>query len=1082
MLNSINTQNQKNKTNEPSLAWLSNPEIFRVNRIDAHSDHLFYENREDLALGYNMPLKQSLNGKWRFSYAVNPRSRIKDFYKEDYDCSGFDFIKVPGHIQMQGYDKCQYINTMYPWDGVEELRPPHISEDYNPVGSYVNFFEVKDELKNKRIYISFQGVETAFYVWLNGSFVGYSEDTFTPSEFELTEYLKDGENKLAVEVYKRSSASWIEDQDFWRFSGIFRDVYLYAVPEFHVKDLFVKANLDDSYNNGKLKVNMNLVKFTPLGSKNFQIKAYLKDRDDNLICSFENIDVNDNLNETNITFSADISDIKSWSAEDPYLYTLYIELLDSEGNLLEIVPQNIGFRRFEMINNIMHLNGKRIVFKGINRHEFSSVNGRGITEEDMLWDIKFLKQNNINSVRTSHYPNQSLWYKLCDEYGIYLIDEANLESHGSWQKMGACDPEWNVPGSLPEWRDVVVDRAESMLQRDKNHPSILIWSCGNESYAGSNILEMTKYFHEKDDTRLVHYEGVVWNRDFEEITDMESRMYAKPADIEEYLNNKPKKPYISCEYMHAMGNSCGGMKLYTDLEDKYPMYQGGFIWDYIDQSIEIIKDGKRVFTYGGDFDDRATDYCFCTDGIIYADRTISPKVQEVKKLYANVKLTPDNKGVTIKNDNLFVSTGCYDFVVYIEKEGNKVFEKTIKIDVKASSEEYIKIDYPDIKENGEYTYNVSMRLSEDTLWGEKGHEVAFGQEVYSIVSNNDCIIEDLKAESKACITRGLKIEGKACTIVDNDNDNDIDSYSENYSNSGGNDSNTSTVDSSNTFKIIHGDVNIGVTGKNFSMMFSKQEAGLISLVYDGKEYITRVPRTSFFRAATDNDKGNNHNFRTAQWQIAGMHQILVDFKYVEENDKITLTYKFEMPVSVKTFNTVTYTVTPDGRLKVDLHYEGVEGLPELPLFSMDFKLKKELSNFEYYGYGPEENYIDRNNGAMLGRFKNTALNNLSKYLIPQECGNRTEVRWVKVTNNNDEGLCFKYVDKPFELSVLPYSAYELENAMHIEELPPVNYTWVRIIAKQMGVGGDDSWGAPVHNQYKVSSKEDINLSFIISKN
>lgn len=651
-------------SNSPNLDWLENPEIFRVNRIDAHSDHLYYEDKEHIKLKDNMPLRQYLNGKWKFSYAENPDKRIKDFYREDFNCGNFDEINVPGHIQLQGYDNLQYINTLYPWDGQEELRPPYVSKEYNPVGSYIKYFELKDELKNKKIFISFQGVETAFYFWLNGKFIGYSEDSFTPSEFELTEYLKDGENKLAVEVYKKSSASWIEDQDFWRFSGIFRDVYLYATPKCHVQDLFVKQNLDDTYKNGQLNVNIKLDSL-----EKCIIKGYLKDKDEKLICEFKEVQ-----GKENVEFSKTIENVNSWSAENPYLYTLYIEVLDEENNLIEIIPQKIGFRRFELIDNIMHLNGKRIVFKGVNRHEFSCKTGRAISKEDMIWDIKFLKQNNINAVRTSHYPNQSYFYDLCDEYGIYLIDEANLESHGSWQKLGKCEPSWNVPGSLKEWRNVVVDRAESMLQRDKNHPSILIWSCGNESYAGENILEMTKYFHENDNTRLVHYEGVFWNREFNDISDIESRMYAKPNEIEDYLKSNPKKPYISCEYMHAMGNSCGGMNLYSELEDKYEMYQGGFIWDYIDQAIETTdENGNKILAYGGDFNDRSTDYCFCTDGIIYADRTVSPKVQEVKYLYSNVKIVPDTEGILIKNNNLFVGTEEYDFIVYIEKEGKKYF-------------------------------------------------------------------------------------------------------------------------------------------------------------------------------------------------------------------------------------------------------------------------------------------------------------------------------------------------------------------------------------------------------------------------
>lgn len=1004
--------------NEADLQWLSNPEVFRVNRIDAHSDHLYYEKKEDIELKYDMPLKQSLNGKWKFSYAINPKERIVDFYKTEYDCNNFDYINVPGHIQLQGYDKCQYINTMYPWDGQEELRPPYISEKYNPVGSYVKYFTLDEKLKNKDLYISFQGVETAFYVWLNGEFIGYSEDTFTPSEFELTKYIKDGENKLAVEVYKRCSASWIEDQDFWRFSGIFRDVYLYAIPKYHVKDLFIKSELDNSYKNGELNISIKLN-----SSEKLKVKAYLEDKYGNIICKFEKVNL-----DGNIKFSSIIENINSWSAENPYLYKLYIELLNENEELIEIVPQRVGFRKFEMIDKVMCLNGKRIMFKGVNRHEFSSKKGRAIGKDEMLWDIKFMKQNNINSVRTSHYPNQSLWYDLCDEYGIYLIDETNLESHGSWQKLGICEPSWNIPGSLPEWKEVVIDRARSMLQRDKNHPSILIWSCGNESYVGTNILEMSKYFHENDDTRLVHYEGVFWNREFDEISDMESRMYAKPVDIEEYLNNNPQKPYISCEYMHAMGNSCGGMNLYSELEDKYKMYQGGFIWDYIDQAIELEdENGKQTFAYGGDFDDRATDYCFCTNGIIYADRTISPKTQEVKHLYSNIKLIPDSKGVMVKNKNLFIGTESYYLVYYIECNGKKIFQNMLNINVEAGEEKYIEVNYPEFKDVGEYVYNASMRLKENTIWASRDYEIAFGQFVSQ----------------------------------------------EKYYNK--------KEEFNNSFKIIHGDVNIGVVGKGFQMMFSKVEGGLISLCYDGKEYITRAPKTSFFRATTDNDRGNGHNFRCAQWQIAGMNQKVVDFKCIEEEEKLIIKYEFIMPTSVESRNIVTYKVNPNGDIKVELNYKGVEGLSELPIFAMDFKLKKELNQFEYYGYGPYENYIDRREGARLGIFKNTVLDNLSRYLIPQECGNRTGVRWSKITNKNKEGLLFKYDNVPFELSVLPYSAYELENAMHIEELPTINYTWVRIIAKQMGVGGDDSWGALVNKKYLISSTDDIDFSFIISR-
>ena len=1000
---------------EPRLTWLEDPEVFAVNRKEAHSDHVYYENTEEMVLGADMPLRQSLNGTWYFSYAKNPTVRVKDFYKKDFDCRMFDSIEVPGHIQTQGYDRCQYINTMYPWDGTEYLRPPMVSKEYNPVGSYVKYFVLEKNLQDKPVFVSFQGVETAFYVWLNGVFIGYSEDSFTPAEFELTPYLQDGENKLAVEVYKRSSASWLEDQDFWRFSGIFRDVYLYAVPKTHIEDLSVKSTLDNSYKNGKLYLKLKIS-----GHTDCAVKAVLLNAEEKIV--FEK-----NIKGNSICeISGEVENVHAWSAEDPYLYQLYLYVENQKRNLIEAVPELVGFRTFEMIDKVMHINGKRIVFKGVNRHEFNVRRGRSIKKEDMLWDIEFMKQHNINAVRTSHYPNESLWYRLCDIYGIYLIDETNLESHGSWQKMGECEPSWNVPGSRPEWKEAVLDRAKSMFERDKNHPSVLIWSCGNESYAGTCIEAMSDYFHEKDDTRLVHYEGVFWNREFDHISDMESRMYAKPAEIEAFLSNDPKKPYISCEYMHAMGNSCGGMKLYTDLESKYELYQGGFIWDYIDQSmLRKNEQGEEVFAYGGDYDDRATDYEFCTNGIVYADRKISPKAQEVKQLYANVKLTPDENGVLIKNENLFISTEAYTLVYRMMLDGYPIFESMRNVIVQAQEEQYVKLDYPNIEEPGEYTYEVTMELTEDTIWADAGHEICFGQFIKKITEEEEQTTKKMQ--------------------------------------------------------VIYGDVNIGVKGEGFLAMFSKSEGGLASLQYDGTEYITRAPKTSYWRACTDNDRGAKQGFDCSMWLTAGLYQKVIDVKVEELEEQVRITFEYELPTIPKAYSTISYVMSGDGVVHVHLLYKGTEGLPEIPAFGMDFKLKERYHNFEYYGYGPEENYVDRMEGARLGIFEGTAEENLSNYLIPQECGNRVGTRWLKVTDEYGRGLQFTCEEIPFESSVLPYSAYELENALHQEELPKIHYTWVRILAKQMGVGGDDSWGAPVHEQYRIPSDKNLEIAFHVSK-
>ena len=937
-------------------------------------------------------------------------------YEDSYDCSGFDTIQVPGHLETQGYGRNQYINTMYPWDGEEFLRPPMVSKRNNPVGSYVKYFTLEEQMKGKRTFISFQGVETAFYVWLNGTFIGYSEDSFTPAEFELTETLREGENKLAVEVYKRSSASWLEDQDFFRFSGIFRDVFLYSIPRVHVRDIFVKAGLTDSYQEGTLEIRAELIG----DIDDVTIEASLRDGDEKEIW-------NGNAEgKEEVFFKASGLAVLPWSAEEPRLYRLYLYVKNEEGQILEFIPQKVGFRRFEMKDRIMCLNGKRILFKGVNRHEFDPVRGRAITREDMLWDIRFMKQHNINAVRTSHYPNQTLWYELCDEYGIYLIDETNLESHGSWQKLGEVEPSWNVPGDRPEWKAAVLDRASSMFERDKNHPSVLIWSCGNESYAGTDIEAMSEYFHEKDDSRLVHYEGVFWNRKYDHISDMESRMYAKPAEIEEYLENDPKKPYISCEYMHSMGNSTGGMKLYTDLEKKYPLYQGGFIWDYIDQSLYRVNElGERVLTYGGDHDERATDYEFCGNGIVYADRKASPKAQEVKALYADIKLEPDEKGVKIINDSLFVSTGRYVLAYRLLKEDRCLYEAETETDVAPESEAYVNLTYPELPGTGEFIYEVSLRLKDDTLWAKAGHEISFGQYVKKTAD---------KAEEKTC-----------------------------------------------PLEIIRGDVNIGVRGRGFTAMFSKAEGGIASLCYDGVEYITRTPKLTFWRALTDNDRGAKTGFDAAQWMTAGLFYKLTDVDVQEQKDQVCVTFEYLLPTVPQTKAYVSYRVTGDGKIHVHALYKGTDGLPEMPAFGMDMKLKARYDRVRYYGRGPEENYLDRREGARLGVYSYQAADNLSAYLFPQECGNRMDVRWVEVTDADGQGLRFETEGVPFENSVLPCSAYELEAATHREELPKAHYSWVRILESQMGVGGDDSWGAPVHEEYRLSSDIDRNIKFTIQK-
>ena len=625
------------------MKWLDNPEVFKVNQLEPHSDHCYYLDYSDIKKEKN-PLLQSLNGQWEFAYSKNVMERPVDFFKETFDASGFDKIMVPGHIELAGYDKIRYINTMYPWEGKEYHRGAYSMQatgaeegmfseaQYNPVGSYIKYFDLDKNMCGKRIHICFEGVEEAMYLWLNGQFIGYAEDSFTPSEFDLTPYIKEKGNVLAVQVHKMSTAAFLEDQDFFRFFGIFRNVTLKAIPDVHLEDVWFKPVLNQDNESGSVSVSM---KISATDSQNVTAGFILKDREENILVE-KSLQLNKENDHLEGTICVDLESVRLWDNHNPYLYHAYVELKAEDGSLAEVIPYDIGFRRIEIIDKVVYLNGKRLVITGVNRHEWNARTGRCIGIEDMKADISCMLRNNINSVRTCHYPDQIPWYYMCDDAGIYVMAETNLESHGSFQKLGAIEPSCNVPGSIPQWRDAVLERAKNNFETFKNHTSIIFWSLGNESYAGDDIEAMNVYFAEKQDGRLVHYESSYYNRAYEDtISDLETRMYAKPEDVEEYLNNSPKKPYILCEFMHDMGNSMGGLGSYMKLIDKYDMYHGGFIWDYIDQAI-MVKDpvtGKDVLRYGGDFDDKPADYEFSANGIVFADRKEKPAMQEVRYYY-----------------------------------------------------------------------------------------------------------------------------------------------------------------------------------------------------------------------------------------------------------------------------------------------------------------------------------------------------------------------------------------------------------------------------------------------------------------
>lgn len=642
----------------------------------------------------------------------------------------------------------------------------------------MKYFSVPERMKGKRLFISFQGGESGLALWLNGQFIGYSEDSFTPSEFELTDYVKDGENKLAVQVFKWTASSWCEDQDFYRFSGIYRDVYLYTVPEVHVYDMEVRAIPEED-----LKKAVLTLKTKNWGKGTAEVKL-LKEG----VIVAERTLALDGEN----SLIAEIKNPCLWSAEEPELYDLELKIFDEAGVLQEMIPQKVGFRRFEMKDGIMTLNGKRIVFKGVNRHDFSSVTGRYVSEDDYRKDLTVMKRNNINAIRTSHYPNASILYRLCDEYGFYLIDETNLESHGSWdcgnRKKGYADV---VPHDKPEWLDMMLDRANSMYQRDRNHPCILIWSCGNESFGGKDIYEMSQLFREKDPTRLVHYEGVFHDRSYNDTSDMESQMYPSVEAIKEFLAKDDSKPFICCEYTHAMGNSCGAMHKYTDLTDTEPKYQGGFIWDYIDQSI-YKKDryGKEFQAYGGDFGERPTDYNFSGNGIVYGgSRDESPKMQEVKFNYQNITAKVSADSVQIINKNLFVNTDTFGCKVTVAKNGKIIRSAALETSVEPLGEKTYAFPFKKETGEGEYAVTVSFYLKEDRIWAKAGHEVAFGQYVYQIEGKKELCTEE--------------------------------------------------------FEVIRSNHNIGVRGMHFEVMFSVLNGGLVSYKYAGKEMIEAIPKPNF---------------------------------------------------------------------------------------------------------------------------------------------------------------------------------------------------------------------------------------------
>ncbi len=974
-----------------NLDWIKDPEIFQVNTVEPHSDHLFYLNDRE----YKEEI--CLNGNWKFKYIKNIKDVNFDFFSLNYKNEHWDNVKVPAHIELLGYEEPKYVNTMYPWDGIEDLVPPEIPKEINRFGMYSKDVFLSSTYIESESFIRFEGVESAIYLFINGEFIGYSEDSFTPSEFNISEFVKEGYNKISALVVKFCTGSWLEDQDFWRFFGIFRDVKIYSIPKVHIQDLKISTKLNNDFSEGILNVKLNIK-----NNSNEDYKVYCKFKGEKILVNEE--------------FSIDVEDVLLWSAEEPNLYELELIIYDNCENIIEVVKERVGFRTFEIKDKLMCINGKPISFRGVNRHEFNCNTGRVVSYEDTKKDIITMKQNNINAVRTSHYPNNTFLYRLCDEYGIYVIDETNLETHGTWMSLGNVLKESKniVPHNKKEWRNAVLQRGKNMLERDKNHPSIIIYSCGNESYGGSVIADLSKYFKEADSSRLVHYEGVFHDRSYDETSDMESQMYSRVNDIVNYLENEPKKPIIMCEYSHSMGNSNGGIFKYIEVEEKYPMYQGGFIWDYIDQSLLVKnEDGVKYFTSGGDFNDRPNDGNFCGNGIVFADRKVTPKMAEVKFAYSPIKINVECDKFTVINKNLFINTNNYEFIYKLYKNGELVKTLNLDVFVEANCKKDFKLPALDYCLLSEYTVVVECLLKEDNKWAKRGHEITFGQKVLGEYLISKKVLKN--------------------------------------------------------FKLINGNSTYGVTLKNITYLFSKVSGFLISIKKDGREYLKTPIQPNFWRAPIDNDNGNNLIKDWAKWKVASLYLTLDGFEILDDSIKTI----HKLPIGDEKVIT-KYSFNEDGSLNLKIDLDVKNKIETIPTFGINFKLNKIYDNLCWYGNYNLESEIDRKESSKIILSKNKVIDNYINYLKPQDCGNKTEVRYFDIYDNDGYGL--KISGKtPFVMSALPYTSYELENAKNSSELPSYNSTVITISKFKAGVGGDDSWGAKPHKEYIFTT--DMNFAF-----
>jgi len=998
-----------------------NEKIFAVNKEPGHATLIPYNSENTAQAGNRFASKNfySLNGKWKFKWICKPEKFNEKFFETNYDNKNWDLIDVPGCWQLQGYGTPIYTNVNYPF---RPVNPPEIPDDYNPVGFYSCTFQLPAEWQNRQTFLHFDGVRSSFYLWINGKRVGYSEGSATPAEFNITSFLAKGTNNISVKVFRWSDGSYLEDQDAWRFSGIYRDVYLFSTPNIHIRDFFAVTELDENYDNCDLKLQAKIKNYDTTSFKNITVNCSLYDAQGKPIIKSMTSDFAINKNEEKIlSFKEHIASPLKWTAETPNLYTLILRLLDHNSNVIEIESTKIGFRKVEIKNGQLLVNGKAITVKGVNRHEHDPDHGRTISEEMMIKDIKLMKQFNINAVRTSHYPNHPLWYELCNEYGLYLIDETNIETHEIWSQLS----------NNPSWEDAFVDRVKRMVERDKNHPSVIIWSLGNEAGYGPNHEAMGEWLRKYDSSRPIHYEATdPGYSDEPSHFDIIANMYPSVEKMITLSKIDTTRPVIICEYAHAMGNSVGNLKDYWDAIEKHPRIQGAFIWDWVDQGLrQKTDDGEEWFAYGGDFGEKVTDGNFCINGLISPDRTIQPELIEVKKIYQYVKIESVElqKGkIKIINQYDFINLNNFNLHWNILADGIEVQKgKLTKLNIRPGENKVVSISFKKLRSmrNSENSLNVSLRLARGTSWAENGHEIAWEQMMFS---------EKTAAKEIRRLDKMPPIE------------------------------------------FFETDAKINIIGKDFTIVFDKRAGTFSSYKIDDKELIVQGPLPNFWRAPTDNDAGGDERSFRQQWLNSGIDNLKVEVKDVKPRQINSQLIKVAVQIELKAKkDKITYqgnyTIFGSGDIQLENIFDVGPDLPALPKIGMQMKLPQEYNMFRWYGRGPHESYWDRKHSASIGIYSGTVAEQYVPYIMPQENGNKTDVRWACLTNAEKIGLMVTG-NTMLNTSVHQYSLENLTKAQHTYEVKKdEKITW-NLDYQLMGLGGDDSWNPRTHEEYLLKSE------------